>query len=494
MPPPPAGPTWPVAPPAPPIATPPIAAPAPGGAAEALSATTAWRRLHPLSPLVRAGRSLTALIVLGLEAVGTSGNRSPGLVRLVIDLCLVALVALLGVVSWLVTRWRLDGSNLRINTGLVRRQAQQFPLVQIQAVDVLEPFVARIFGLAEVRLRMAGTSTSAGRLAYLRHPEALALQAQLLALAHGLGADEPAPAGHVLATVHPGRLVASLLLDTPTVAFVVLAACAVVIESVTGAAVVQATIPTLGAFLVALVTGWARRFNAGYGLTLTEAPDGWRLQSGLTSRSSETIPRGRVQAARIVTPPLWRPWGWSRLELDVAGRAQRERNSSRNQRRAVRIVLPVGPHQQCRWLLERVFPGAMDPSAPPPPRARWKSPLAYHWLAWAGNDRYVTTRGGRIRQEVQWVPLTKVQSLRLVEGPVQRRLRLASVHVDTAGRSLHAELRDRDRAEADRLLTLLSERCRSARREEHQAQLLARAGRGPSVGSKGPLGSSLDRR
>ena len=63
-----------------------------------------------------------------------------------------------------------------------------------------------------------------------------------------------------------------------------------------------------------------------------------------------------------------------------------------------------------------------------------------------------------------WVPLEKVQSLRRVEGPVQRRLRLVTIHVDTAGRNVHASLRDRDRAEADGALDDLIRLARAARR------------------------------
>jgi putative membrane protein len=50
-----------------------------------------------------------------------------------------------------------------------------------------------------------------------------------------------------------------------------------------------------------------------------------------------------------------------------------------------------------------------------------------------------------------------------VQGPVQRRLSLASVHIDTAGRSVHATLRDRDVAEAGRVLTELTDLARAAR-------------------------------
>jgi putative membrane protein len=51
-----------------------------------------------------------------------------------------------------------------------------------------------------------------------------------------------------------------------------------------------------------------------------------------------------------------------------------------------------------------------------------------------------------------------------VQGPVQRRLQLASVHVDTAGRAAHATLRDRDAAEAARALADLTDLARVARR------------------------------
>ncbi len=50
---------------------------------------------------------------------------------------------------------------------------------------------------------------------------------------------------------------------------------------------------------------------------------------------------------------------------------------------------------------------------------------------------------GRLRKVTTWVPLEKVQSVRMVTGPVQRVLSLATVHVDAAGRRVRAEFRDR---------------------------------------------------
>jgi uncharacterized membrane protein YdbT with pleckstrin-like domain len=73
---------------------------------------------------------------------------------------------------------------------------------------------------------------------------------------------------------------------------------------------------------------------------------------------------------------------------------------------------------------------------------------------------------GRLKKVTTWVPLEKVQSIRRVQGPVQRALHLATVHVDAAGRGVRAELRDRDVAEADRLFDQLVVQSRLARRRE----------------------------
>jgi putative membrane protein len=86
-------------------------------------------------------------------------------------------------------------------------------------------------------------------------------------------------------------------------------------------------------------------------------------------------------------------------------------------------------------------------------------------IAWGRTETCVATTSGRLRRVTCWVPLQKVQSLRRVQGPVQRCLHLASVHVDTAGRGVRAILRDRDAPEADRALAQLAELARAARRK-----------------------------
>ncbi len=431
-----------------------------------MSEAEGWRRLHPLSPIVRGGRATIAVATLLLLSLA-GGGRTSGLIP---DLAIAGIIFAFGFVSWLVTRWRIDGDDLRIESGLLRRQSLRFPLSQVQAIDIVRPGLARVFGVAELRLRTGGSSGATARLAYLAAQEAEPLRARLLALAEGARTHEGKPAPEVaieervLTTVPTGRLIASILIsDVGLFAEAVIAGLILVAVLSPNAAVAVAGGSAVPIFSV-LTLVW-RRFNQEYRLSLAEAPDGLRLRSGLIALSAETIRPGRVQAVRMVEPLLWRALGWCRLEVDLAGK-QRSKGEGQAERRPLRTVLPVGSRALAEELLERIVPDRPRRQSPPPQRVLLKSPLRYRMLAWGRSETCVATTSGRIRRVTAWVPLEKVQSLRRVQGPFQRRLRLATVHVDTAGRSVHAAIRDRDTAEADRALTELSDLARAARRKK----------------------------
>jgi putative membrane protein len=423
-----------------------------------------WSRLHPLTPLVRGGRGTIAIVVVLLPSILAGRGIKDSLVQIGV----VALLIVAGVVGWLVTRWRIDGDDLRIEKGLLRRQSLRFPLSQVQAIDIVRPGLARLFGVAELRLRMGGASGGSARLAYLSEREVEPLRSRLLALAHG-GTDvsEVSPQlrrlveERIVAAVPTARLVGSILIsDIGVLAELVVVAIVVVAILAPSTAVGLAGGGAV--WVVSLLTFVWRRFNQEYRLTVSEIPEGLHLQGGLVALTAETIRPGRVQAVRMVEPFIWRRLGWCRLEVDLAGR-QRVEGEARGTRRPLRAVLPVGRHDAAERLLDRLVPDRPARLAPPPRRVRWKSPLRYRMLAWGRTDSCVQTRSGRLRRVTCWVPLEKAQSLRRVQGPVQRRLRLASVHVDTAGRGVHAVLRDRDAGEADLALEELIGLARAAR-------------------------------
>ncbi len=164
---------------------------------------------------------------------------------------------------------------------------------------------------------------------------------------------------------------------------------------------------------------------------------------------------------RLVEPLVWRALGWCRLEVDVAGPRQRRENRSESQR--LRALVPVGSRPEAEQMISELLSSQPEPSRRAPRSAPWKAPLTYHFLAWGGDDRYVVATRGRLCRKTTWVPLEKLQSVRWVQGPVQRRLGLASVRLDVAGKRVTANLEDRATAEADEAFRRLPDLARKAR-------------------------------
>jgi putative membrane protein len=436
-----------------------------------LTPVDGWQRLHPLSPIVRGGRLTIGIAILLVPVIARGDKFSNAVPQLIV----VAVLVSAGFVSWLVTRWRIEGDDLHLETGLLRRQSIRFPLSQVQAIDIVRPGLARMFRVAELRLRMAGASGATARLAYVPEREVEPLRDRLLALARGARADQPSEGAgeeeepaqeRLLAQVDTRRLIVSILISDAGV-FAELVLLGIVIAAVVsphtaGAIVSGGFVWIIGAFTVV----W-RRFNQLYRQRVLEGPDGLHVRGGLVALTAEVIRPGRVQAVRMVEPFLWQLVGWCRVEVDLAGR-QRGKGEGESERGQLRILLPVGSRALGFELVDMLVPDRPRELWPPPRRVFWKSPLRYRKLAWGRTDTCVATTSGRLRKISCWVPLEKAQSLRRVEGPVQRWLRLASVHVDTAGRAVHATLRDRDAAEATEALDQLAQLARAARRGERK--------------------------
>jgi putative membrane protein len=418
--------------------------------------------------------------------VAHRGGQDTGQVYILI--AVAAATVVLGFVNWLVTRWKVDGDTLRIETGLIRRDSKRLPLARIQAVDVVRPLLARLLGVAELRIRLAGSGSTDGRLSYLSEATAFELRLRLLgqparpgATAAG-DADAPAAPEHIMASVETGRLLGSVALSGITLILVLVAVVLAVL-----AVVAPRAAAAVGGFLFIYILRFAgglwRRLSNEFHFEAVEAPEGIRIRRGLLQTVSETIPYGRIQAIRKVEPLLWRPMRWCRLEVDIAGGA---RKSQRGEGSGVarKALLPVGSHPDAWHLLDRLVGGTAPAMSAPPHRARRKAPLSYHYLSAGHDGDHAVCVTGRVRRVTTWVPLEKSQSIRRVQGPVQRRLGLATVHLDAAGKSTRAEFRDRDAVEADRLVEELTDLSRAAR--QHRARPPVEAS--PDVGAAIPSG------
>ncbi|WP_326666033.1 PH domain-containing protein [Streptomyces canus] len=417
------------------------------------------RRLHPITPLRRAWAPVA--VVIGW-AVHDPDQTQRQLTRLTTTTLLIALAvivpaaALYGFLTWWFTHFAVTDTELRIRTGLLFRRTAHIRLERIQAIDVTQPLLARVAGVAKLRLDVVGTDKK-DELAFLGEREARSLRAELLARAAGFAPETAhevgeAPARELLHTP-PRDLALSLVLTGATWGSLV---AALVVPPLLWMAthsvwtVLATALPLLGAAGASSVG----RFVTEYDWTVGESPDGLRIDHGLLDRTHETVPPGRVQTVRIVEPLLWRRRGWVRVELDVAGSS----NS---------VLVPVAPREVAEAVVARVLPGVTVPPlsalSRPPRRAGRCVPVWWRGYGLAVTDSVFAARQGLLRRSLALVPHAKVQSVRLAQGPWERLWRVADVHVDTgANKTVTARLRDAQ--EAAELLKAQAERSRTGRK------------------------------
>jgi putative membrane protein len=427
------------------------------------------KRLSPLTPLVRGFYLVVAFAATSWDDA-LRGNLGP------IGYILLALLvggAVFGTASWLRTKYWIEGDELRVDTGLVSQQSRRIRVDRLQGVDIVQPFVARLFGLAELKMDVAGGGAAEGSLAFLPLSEAQQLRELLLARRDAVRAGArgtPQPAGppapdREIARLDLGLLVLSLLLSSETLAFLLSGAAFLavfaVLGSVGGAAGVT---PLLIGFGLALF----RKLSGFYGFTVARTAAGLRVRRGLFELNAQTISLERVQGVVVTEPWLWRPLGWARLDVALAGTVRGDGDG----KPAASTVMPVAPRRFVVELAAELLQAAsghagVDPDevrlSGVPARARWVAPVRRGFL-FAGVDEHVVVgREGLFSRRTHVVPHARVQSLRLSQGPWQRRLGLADLHVDSPPGPVRVRARHRDAGEARRLLVELDERARAAR-------------------------------
>lgn len=580
---------------------------APRGRPEA--ADGEWHRVHPISPWVRGWVVLVAMLFFGSQSFGEDAIRAlmgQGEFRaargLWITLAVYAGVFVIMVViyyfSWRFTKYQLADEQVLLDTGVIFRQHRRVRYDRVQAVDIRQPLLARIFGLAELKFEAADGGSTAMQLSFIKEAEARVLRAEIMGRAAGIragaspetvadlgpavaaeaavategtagpqgdgeaegpqgdggpegpqgagGAGAPAqgepgalevPAGtqptdvaavpptsvppnrlppipeapeQVMLQVPVGRMIGALLLSTAVVVMLSILAMMVV-----AAAVLDTVLPQEGEDNWWLVLGFALipfafsligvvwgGFNKGYNFTVATSPDGMRLRYGLLETSQQTVPPGRVQAVRISQGLLWRPFGWYKMVVNVAGYGPTIEGGAGDKS----LVLPVGTIEDVMRVLSVVVPdpglgpeyrdqgpehtvhgpdgtgvapegatveldgtgvepagagvGTEEPESAPaepesapedsedapsviregitglgdrhgftsaPRRVWWLDPLTWRRNAYRSTRTLLMLRSGRLERYLQLIPHERIQSVDLQQGPLLRRLSVATL-------------------------------------------------------------------
>jgi putative membrane protein len=404
---------------------------APDSDALPLKAETQGLRTHPLTGLVQGARWAAAASA-GLVGSALSGG-GLDLLGLALRLGGGLLIGLaVGFVSWAFTRYVIDGTELRITQGVVTRSSRRIPYERLQSVDIAEPVLARVLGLAELRIEMAGGNDSRTTLRFLTLPDARALRGVLLARAREDDEGSADPADEegrrsVITVVPPARLVLGTLLSLDFLVAVTAAVALVVIAfTVDGAMAALGGLLPVGSWAAQIVMS---RVLAQWDFTLSRGDGGLRIERGLLSRTSQTIPTGRVQGIAVKEPFVWRRLGWQRLEVDVAGYAGGGEEAA-----ASATLLPITDPPLAAAIIAELMAGAT--TAPPvrltaSPRSWPFAPIGWRYRWVGADDVAFVAQEGWIQRTTSIVPHRKTQSVELRQGPWQRRLGVATVEVHT---------------------------------------------------------------
>lgn len=445
------------------------------------------QRPHWASPLVRGWLFLVAACVffakeLARDLDDHSGSIDPRTYWVLGAIVggLLVLQLIVGWVRWRTTAFLIDETQVRIDHRFIRHDSDRIPLGKIQSVDVVQPFAARILGLAQLVIDVGAHEHKT--IEYLSRADAYRFRDILARQGQGRPTGDPgepvddgpdrAPAGatpaqpsawhdrrrdeHVLVTV-PGRRVVTSTLCSTGFLLTVLVAGGGLWWSFWRRSGAVGMVAVLGAVTAVIGYLW-HSLTSNWRFTLLRSGGGLKAVHGMTTLTTRTVPVHRVQGIVIRQPLLWRPLGWYRMQLTVLGAGAGDDEGSAT------MLLPVGVRQDVDIALDAVWPGFRLDDVdwqPIPRRSRW-----FHWftqqvIGWGRTEAVIATRDGLLTRSVNVVPHARVQSTGLRQGPLQRLLRVADVvaHVPTGPVTLVCS--DLDETVARRLV--LDELDRSSR-------------------------------
>lgn len=474
-----------------------------------------WHRMHPLTPLLRGG--LFLLAVLGLVAANMRDRLLPVLFPQItpemwrryedfnedpVDVVIangLLLWALLGVavvlavlvgafyLAWRFHSFRISDDDVEVRRGILFRRQRRAPLDRVQGVNLTRPMIARLVGLAKLEVVVAGSDGNV-QLEYLRTTNAESVRADILRLASGLrldpsvatgavttslgetvgrgiagvitGDEPPVPEPESVVRIPVGRLIWSHLLSPSTFVLVV-----VLVGGVIGIANGSSwALAVLLPFLLGFGVYWVRSITRSFRYSIAPTADGIRITFGLLTTVTEILPPGRIHAIQVQQSILWRPFGWWTIRINrLTGRAANTNGSD-----PFGTVLPVGTLADVERVLRLVLPDVAEPDwfavtagvagraedggfTTTPGRGWITVPLSWRRNGFRLLDRMLLLRHGAIWRRLTVVPLARLQSIGVHQGPVDRMLRIADLRAHVVPGVVDTRLEGIDRTEALRL-------------------------------------------
>ncbi|MEO6517901.1 MAG: PH domain-containing protein [Pseudoxanthomonas sp.] len=454
------------------------------------------RRLHPwswlfvlLQQLRQFLLPLVALLVFG------GGSRRDGFLTGLGPLIAVGVLVALSVLQYLTYRYQVGRDSLSIREGWLHRNRREIPYARIHNVVLHQTLLHRLFGVAEVRLESAGGQKPEAQMRVLRLQEALALESLVKHRGQVAAADAPVVPAESLLSLSTAEVIRLGLVSNR--GMIVMAAAFGAAWQLFPDRVVANYFETFGRQLFGYAShlhyGWLTTSVAitallllglialrllsvllalmqYHGFRLSEEAHRLMVERGLLSRLRTSVARRRIQAWTLREGLLHRLLKRRSLHIDTAVAEEQGKSDSR----ALKELAPIATPDACDALVQHLLPQVHWPRSDwtaLPANAWWRLfvPTAMLWalaalalttwqqqawgllpllwlpwsayaarqqarrMAYAVDDRLVVIRGGWWTRYWRFAEIDKLQALRLVRSPIDRRMGTASLWLDTAG-------------------------------------------------------------
>lgn len=456
------------------------------------------RRLHPWSWLFVLLQQLRQFIVplVALLIFGGRGGDSDFWMGLG-PVIAVGVLVVVSIAQYFTYRYRVGPDALSVREGWLHRSLREIPYSRIHNVVLHQTLLHRLFGVAEVRLESAGGQKPEAQMRVLRMEEALALESLVrhrgrqvepsadaapadyllmlptaevirLGLVSNRGLIVMAAAFGAAWQIFPDRVVANFIEKFGRQLFGY--ASHLQLGWVSTAAAVAALL--LIAMLLLRLLSVVLALVQYHGFRLSEEQRRLTVERGLLSRLRTSVARRRIQAWTLHEGLLHRLLGRRSLRIDTAVAEQQGQEGQR----ALKELAPIATPEACDALVQRLLPQVHWPRTDWVllPAATWwrlflpsvllmaagAAALVFQfgtpwgvlpllwlpWSAYAARQRarrsayvvdacVVAVRGGWWSRHWRFAEIDKLQALRLVRSPVDRRLGTATLWMDTAGAS-----------------------------------------------------------
>jgi len=445
------------------------------------------RRLHPVIPLVMLVKQVPEMVLPMIGVIAVARDEGFGTLLLAVG-ALVAVFLAFGVLAWWRFTYTLLPNEMYIESGIFSRNKRSIPWDRVQDVEIERGPLARVLGLAKVKLETGAAGSDEALLDSIALADALALRDEVRARRGIVGStsvqsvQQDSPEPPVFKMTVPRILQAGLTNFSVIWLAVIVGAVqyfddllpgsiddieewiGVHEQEIWGRVSPVTILLALGLFVVlGTVAGVIQMFVRNYGFTLSLEGRTLRRLRGLLTRSEIAIPLRRIQAARTAAHWLWRRHGLARVDVQTMGGASsggvQELAPLANAGEAARVLAIAGGFERIapeRFLAVAPVHQWYDAQTQALPLALIVLIAGFFWSpvwwgllfvgllgtvqvigarphGWRREGAMLHVRHGWFAQDHWLLPLDSMQSVSLSAGPLQRRLDLATVAIDSAG-------------------------------------------------------------